>query len=130
MEVLGYVHRGGLDKPKSEIVEGLNEEFQALSVQDQADETPSLFAQGGPRSEQFIEYSINVSLPFFLCSQKCRRLFALWISTRSGVEANLIIVHVFLQILSEFDCFIDALYCQIICSIPKLSPSGAATCDH
>jgi hypothetical protein len=58
----GYVHQKGLDKPPPEIVDGLDEEFKALSVQDQAGEAPSLSARGGPRCKQFIEHGIDVSL--------------------------------------------------------------------
>ena len=63
MEVLGYVHLRDLGKPVPEIVDGVEKEFQALSIQDVPGEALSIFGKGGPRCDQFIGYGTDVSLP-------------------------------------------------------------------
>jgi hypothetical protein len=61
MEVLGYHVRKGLGRPNQEIVDGVENEIDALCSQSAPSEAASTSVKGGPRCTYFIEHGLDVS---------------------------------------------------------------------
>lgn len=64
MEVLGYLVREGLDRPRQEIITGVRNEVDALYSDLPPSEVASVSVQGGPRCTYFIEHGLDVLRPY------------------------------------------------------------------